>query len=231
MAKHIIITGSSRGIGYETSLYLARNGHQVTAIARSHEKLAILKAEGGENIRTLPLDITTKSAGDKILKHLHQHSLTVDGLIHNAGLLINKSFEETTDLDWEMQLNINLMAPVRITRTLLANFSKGAHILNIGSMGGFQGSSKYPGLSAYSVSKGALSILTECLGEELIHKDLFTNCLCIGAVQTEMLEKAFPGYDAPVQPEEMGKYIGEFILKGHRYYNGKILPVATNNPI
>lgn len=230
MTKHIIVTGASRGIGYETALYLANKGNKVTAIARSENKLEKLKSAGGEYIHTLALDITTQSAGDQILKHLLQLNLSVDGLIHNAGLLIKKPFEETTDLEWEMQMNINLMAPVRITRALLSSFSEGAHILNISSMGGFQGSSKFPGLSAYSVSKGALSILTECLGEELIHRNIYTNCLCLGAVQTEMLEQAFPGYNAPVQPEEMGKYIGEFLLTGYHYFNGKVLPVATNNP-
>lgn len=230
MTKHIIVTGASRGIGFETAIHLAKNGHKVTAIARSENQLDKLKDVCGENILTLALDITTLSAGDQIRKHLQQHNLSVDGLIHNAGLLIKKPFEETTDSDWERQLDINLMAPIRITRVLLSFFSEGAHILNISSMGGFQGSSKFPGLSAYSVSKGALSILTECLGEELIHKNIYTNCLCLGAVQTEMLSQAFPGYDAPVEPKEMGKYIGEFILTGHRYYNGKILPVATNNP-
>ncbi len=230
MTKHIIITGASRGIGFETALYLAKKGNKVTAIARSENKLDKLKIAGGEKIHTLAMDITTQSAGDQILEHLNQLDLSIDGLIHNAGLLIKKPFEETSDHEWELQLNINLMAPIRITRALLSSFSKGAHILNISSMGGYQGSSKFPGLSAYSVSKGALSILTECLGEELMHMNIYTNCLCLGAVQTEMLEQAFPGYNAPVQPEEMGKYIGEFILTGHRYYNGKILPVATNNP-
>lgn len=230
MTKHIIITGASRGIGFETALYLAKKGNKITAIARSENKLNKLKVLGGDNIHTLALDITTKSAGNQILKHLQRLDLSVDGLIHNAGLLIKKPFDETSDQEWEQQLNINLMAPVRITKALLSSFSKDAHILNISSMGGFQGSSKFPGLSAYSVSKGALSILTECLGEELIHKNIYTNCLCLGAVQTEMLEQAFPGYNAPLQPEEMGNYIGEFILTGHRYYNGKILPVTTNNP-
>lgn len=230
MTKHIIVTGASRGIGFETALYLANKGNKVTAIARSENKLEKLKVTGGENIQTLALDITSLSAADQIVKHLRKQNLSVDGLIHNAGLLIKKPFEETTDSDWELQMNINLLAPIRITRVLLSSFSEGAHILNISSMGGFQGSSKFPGLSAYSVSKGALSILTECLGEELIHKNIYTNCLCLGAVQTEMLSQAFPGYTAPVAPEEMGKYIGEFILTGHLYYNGKILPVATNNP-
>lgn len=230
MTKHIIVTGASRGIGFETALYLAKNGNTVTAIARSENKLDELKDIGGKNIQTLAMDITTQSAGDQIVTFLNQLNLSVDGIIHNAGLLIKKPFEETSDIEWEQQLNINLMAPIRLTRALLSSFSEVAHILNISSMGGYQGSSKFPGLSAYSVSKGALAILTECLGEELIQRNIITNCLCLGAVQTEMLEQAFPGYNAPVQSEEMGKYIGEFILTGHRYYNGKILPVATNNP-
>lgn len=97
-------------------------------------------------------------------------------------------------------------------------------------MGGFQGSAKFAGLSAYSSSKAALSGLTECLAEELKPNGISVNCLAIGAVQTEMLSKAFPGYKAPLSPAEMAGFIQYFALNGHRYFNGKILPVSITTP-
>ena len=97
-------------------------------------------------------------------------------------------------------------------------------------MGGFQGSSKFPGLSAYSASKAALANLTECLAEELKEKNICANCLALGAVQTEMLETAFPGYVAPVKSREMASFIAYFATRGHQFYNGKILPVSVSTP-
>ena len=106
----------------------------------------------------------------------------------------------------------------------------GSHIVNITSMGGFQGSSKYKGLAYYSASKAALACLTECLATEFSEAGIKVNCLALGAVQTEMFEEAFPGYKAPVDAREMGEFIADFALKGHKFFNGKILPVAVGNP-
>ena len=230
MPKHIIITGASRGIGYETVQYLVNNDCSVTAMARSKDKLDQLRSFAPEQIFVLPLDITEDHTAEKIMNHLEEHQLSIDGLIHNAGSLINKPFLEQTDEDWESQLSINLMAPVRLTRKLISRFNEHSHIVNISSMGGFQGSEKFPGLSAYSTSKGALAILTECLALELADYHIKVNCLCLGAVQTEMLETAFPGIKAPVNPNEMGRFIGDFTLNAAAFMNGKILPVALNNP-
>jgi NAD(P)-dependent dehydrogenase (short-subunit alcohol dehydrogenase family) len=107
---------------------------------------------------------------------------------------------------------------------------EGSHIVNISSMGGFQGSSKYRGLSYYSASKAAIGCLTECLAIEFSEAGIKVNCLAIGAVQTEMFEEAFPGLKAPVSASEMGRYVSEFALNGHKFFNGKILPVAISNP-
>lgn len=230
MSKHILITGASRGIGYETAKYLANQNCSVTAIARSEDKLNQLRAYAPEQIFPLPLDITQGDATDRIKEHLENHQLSIDGFIHNAGLLINIPFLEQTDEDWDHQLSVNLKAPIRLTRSLISQFSQNAHIVNIGSMGGFQGSEKFPGLSAYSTAKGALAILTECLALELADYHIKANCLCLGAVQTEMLETAFPGIEAPVNPTEMARYVGDFTLKGGTFMNGRILPIALNNP-
>lgn len=229
MKKHIIITGASKGVGRQTAIQLAKLGHSVTAVARSASALEEI-SQNHTAIYPLQADITEPTTPDRIISHLNSEHLKIDGLIHNAGLLVNKPFKKLTDQDWLNQANVNFLAPVRLTRCLLPHFNDSSHILNISSMGGFQGSSKFPGLSAYSTTKGALSILTECLSIELAGEGIACNCLCLGAVQTEMLEQAFPGIEAPVQPEQMGTYIADFILNGHTFYNGKILPVALSNP-
>ncbi|MDZ7756626.1 SDR family oxidoreductase [Rhodohalobacter sp.] len=230
MSKRIVITGASRGIGNETSKRLAELGHQVIAISRSKDLLNQLKDEYPSNIEPLALDITDSSAGETISQYLSDNSVKIDGLIHNAGVLINKPFSEQTRSDWQKQFEVNLMAPALLTKDLHEFFNSGSHIITISSMGGYQGSSKFPGLSVYSATKGGLSILTECIATEFSDKNISCNSLCLGAVQTEMLEQAFPGIEAPVEPEEIAEYISEFILNGHKFYNGQILPVTLGDP-
>jgi NAD(P)-dependent dehydrogenase (short-subunit alcohol dehydrogenase family) len=105
-----------------------------------------------------------------------------------------------------------------------------AHIINISSMGGVQGSIKFPGLSSYSSAKAALGVLTECLAEEFKESNIRFNTLALGSVQTEMLEAAFPGYTAPLKPMEMAIFIKDFAERGGNFFNGKILPVSLSTP-
>lgn len=230
MSKNAIVTGASRGIGYEISQQLARYGHQVIAVARSANLLLRLEKTDPDRITAKPTDLTEKDDVSELVELVHNKFGHTNILINNAGALINKTFAELTLNDWRSQIDSNLISAVHITKQLLPTFTKDAHILNISSMGGFQGSAKFPGLSAYSVSKGALSILTECLASELSNQNITVNALCIGAVQTEMLEKAFPDIKAPVTARQMGEYIADFALNGPTFYNGKILPVALEDP-
>lgn len=230
MANHYLITGASRGIGFEVVKHLAENNHLITAVARSQDKLSTLRGLYPEQIHTLALDITSEQNREDLVHHFSDKGLTLDGIVHNAGLLINKSFTDLTNEDWQQQLDINLLAPVFLTRDLIDFMNSNSHILNISSMGGYQGSSKFPGLTGYSVAKGALSILTECLPGELQEQQVKCNCLCLGAVQTEMLESAFPGMQAPVKAGEMGRYISNFLETGHTFYNGRVLPVSLEDP-
>ncbi len=229
MSKVAVITGASRGIGYETCKELAEEGYHVAAVARSEKPLKEL-ANSYPDIYAIPTDLTKENEVDRLVTLLKKDFKSVDILINNAGSLINKSFEELTLDDWRAQLESNLISAVHITKKMLSLFNDSAHIVNISSMGGFQGSAKFPGLAAYSVSKGALSILTECLSVELSDKNIKANALCLGAVQTEMLEEAFPSIEAPLTANEMGNYIANFAIEGSTFYNGKILPVALEDP-
>lgn len=230
MAKTAIVTGASRGIGYEISSALAEEGHQVWAVARSKEPLEILQREYPGHIRALPTDLKSGKELDRLIKEISKDGQSVNILVNNAGALINKPFNELDKEDWQHMLDINLIAAVDLVKRLLPHFTEESHIVNISSMGGFQGSVKFPGLAAYSVAKGALSILSECLAIELRERKIYSNALCLGAVQTEMLEQAFPGFEAPVNAEDMGAYIADFALEGSNFYNGQVLPVALSNP-
>lgn len=228
--KYILITGASRGIGFETARILATGGHHVIATARTTNALKKLKSKVPDKIDIISADLTDPNDLSKISAYLKSEEILLDGLIHNAGILINKPFQRLKDSDLQAMFDVNLMAPIRLTRTLLPFMEFDSHILAISSMGGYQQSKKFSGLTGYSTSKGALAILAECFAVELADKNICSNCLCLGAVQTEMFEEAFPGIQAPVSPEYMGNYIAEFVLTGHLYYNGKILPVALSDP-
>ena len=230
---NIVLTGASTGIGCETAKVLAANSdHKIILIARNANKLDQVKYQckkinPNSNIITIPFDLSASDfnpLGDLLKTHLS----SVNFLINNAGILINKSFEETSYQDLFSTFNTNLFSVFKITQLLIPMFTNPSHIVNIGSMGGFQGSSKFIGLAAYSSSKAALANFTECLAEELKDKGINVNCLALGSVQTDMLNSVFPGYKANVTAPEMARYISEFTLYGHKFYNGKILPVSLN---
>ena len=231
---NIIVTGASKGVGFQTVLRLNDDPqNKLVAIARNGDLLAELKnlAKYPENIQTIVFDLSNFSLyKSELLLNILRVIKNVDVLINNAGLLINKNFESQSEEDFNRQMEINFKVPFMFTQLLLPYFNTNAHVLNISSMGGVQGSAKFLGLSTYSSSKAALAVLTECLAEEFKGKGIKSNCLALGATQTEMLAEAFPGYTAPMSAVEMGKYVADFAISGHKYFNGKILPVAITTP-
>ncbi len=228
----IIITGASRGIGYEAAKTFAKNKeHQILALSRNEEGLQALArdCEHG-NIDWLAYDLT-KPNPEGLLQKVNSWQC-IDILINNAGQLYSKPFASLSRADWENTFATNLFGVVDLLRLLMPLLlaAQQGHVVSIGSMSGYQGSSKFPGLSAYSASKAALANLTECLAEEYKAQGLAFNCLALGAVQTEMLSEAFPGYQASVASEDMGHYVAWFAQHGHRFFNGKILPVSNSTP-
>jgi len=230
MSKTTVVTGASRGIGFEICKALAEKDHHVIAVARSEKPLSRLQESYPKFIDARPVDLTKNNDIKQLASHVANTYGNVDILINNAGVLINKPFLQLTMEEWQKMINVNLYAAVELVKEFIPILSEEAHIVNISSMGGYQGSAKFPGLSAYSVAKGALSILSECLAVELSENKIRSNALCLGAVKTEMLEEAFPGFEPPVQAEQMGAYIARFALEGHTFYNGQVLPVTLGDP-
>lgn len=227
MSKTVIITGTSRGIGYEMVKKFAALGHRVIALSRNQKPVLAL---GLDNTEAFPFDLSNPEHQSGLKEYLAKHDLRVDILINNAGMLVNKPFNEITDADWKQVYEVNVFGVAATIRTVLPFFAKNAHVVTISSMGGVQGSMKFPGLAAYSSAKGAVITLTELLAEEYKDKGISFNVLALGAVQTEMLEEAFPGYQAPVTAAEMAAYIADFALTGNKLYNGKLLQVSNSTP-
>lgn len=230
---NIIIIGGTKGIGKETALCFAKEkANQVLVTGR--DKLALKELASGSvngNISSLEADLTDfDKHADFFKEQVYSHFSRVDILINNAGLLIVKDFMSMTSHDARLIMETNFIGPASVIRLIKPIMATGSHIVNISSMGGFQGSSKYSGLSYYSASKAALACLSECLATEFAGAGISVNCLALGSVETEMFKSAFPGIKAPLQADEMAEFIRNFACTGNRFFNGKVLPVAVNNP-
>jgi len=227
MSKNIVITGTSRGIGFELVKLFAAQGYNVLALSRNEKPINSLSLK---NVTTWSFDLGNVASYTKVNSFIKDNWQHVDVLINNAGALLNKPFVETTMADFEHIYKTNVFGVAELTRVVLPFMNAKSHVVTISSMGGVQGSMKFPGLAAYSSSKGAVITLTELLAEEYKDQGISFNVLALGAVQTEMLEEAFPGYKAPTTALEMANYIYEFSLTGHKHYNGKMLQVSNTTP-
>jgi short-subunit dehydrogenase len=227
MAKNIIITGTSRGIGFELVQLFAKAGHNVLALSRNEKPIQDIKMK---NVTAFSFDLNDAGAYKKVEDFIKKTWKHVDVLINNAGALINKPFSETSISDFESVYKTNVFGVAELTRIVLPFMKKQSHVVTMSSMGGVQGSMKFPGLAAYSSSKSAVITLTELLAEEFKETGPSFNVLALGAVQTEMLEEAFPGYIASTSASQMAQYIFDFSLNGNKYYNGKLLQVSNSTP-
>lgn len=226
LSKNIIITGTSRGIGYEMALQFANAGHNVLAISRKTPQALIEHVK----ITCLSIDISDENQLTQVGEFVSKTWKKVDVLIHNAGSLLHKNFTEITTQEFQNIYKVNVFAVAELTKICIPFMEKGSHVVTISSMGGIQGSMKFAGLSAYSSSKGAVITLSELLAEEYKGQGIAFNVLALGAVNTEMLQEAFPGYEAPLSAKEMADYIFNFALTGNKYYNGKVLQVSSSTP-
>jgi NAD(P)-dependent dehydrogenase (short-subunit alcohol dehydrogenase family) len=217
--KTILVTGASKGIGFSYVETMSKAGHDVYALVRS------IPNNAPQGVHWITCDI------NQISETLPQGLPNkIDIVVHNAGFLVNKPFAEIKQEELWLSYQTNVFAPFRLTQLLLPYLGHDAHIINVSSIGGITNTQKFAGLTAYSSSKGALTILTECLQEEYKNTQWSFNAIAFGAVQTEMLGLAFPGYQAPIGPEAISEFMKWFTLEGSKYFKGKVLPVSTTNP-
>ena len=222
--KTIVVTGTSSGIGHQICIQAAKMNFHVISVSRNIEPL---KDIGG--IESFAIDITNKDSVDGFIANLKSRKIKIDILINNAGYLVSELFGDTTYDSFKKTFDVNVFGLAEITRSLIPIINSDGHVINISSIGGVNGSKKFPGLSAYSSSKAAVIALTEVLAEEHQNGPSF-NVLALGAVQTKMLKEAFPDYNADTKPEEMAKYILDFAINGNKLFNGKLISVSNSNP-
>lgn len=225
--KNILITGCSRGIGLELVKAALKQNYLVHAISRNTDSLNSIK---NKNLYIYNIDITNQKEVSEFFGSLKEKNIKLDVLINNAGALINKSVLSFTTSEVDNLIDVNFKAPFFVIQNAYSLMNLKGKVINIGSMGGVQGTAKFPGLSIYSSTKGALAILTECLAEELKDKELTFNCFALGAVQTEMLNEAFPNYKAPITPQQMAEFIFNLTNQDTFLFNGKVLPISLSTP-
>jgi len=225
--KNILITGTSRGIGLELAKTFIDKGHTVIGLSRD---LKGIEALASKRIHGFSFDITKQKDIDKVTDYIKNTFTQIDIVIHNAGALIAKPLGLLTYDDFKAVYDVNVFGIAMLNKALIPFLPKKAHVVTISSIGGVAGSVKFPGLAAYSSSKGAANILSELLAEEYKEQEIIFNTLALGAVQTQMLTEAFPDFTANTTPEEMADYIYNFALTGHKFFNGKTLQVSNSTP-
>lgn len=226
MSKNIIITGTSSGIGLELAKFFIKSKHNVLAISRNNSDLRSLNLKC---LYAVDFDITDYERYNSLNKYLKNFE-NVDVLINNAGLLVNKPFEDTSLEDFQKVYSTNVFSVAMLTKFLIKRMNNRSNVVNISSIGGVEGTLKFPGLAAYSSSKGALNILTEMLAEEYKEQGIHFNSLALGSVQTKMLNKAFPGFKASTSAQDMAKYIYDFSMEGYKLINGKVISISSTTP-
>jgi NAD(P)-dependent dehydrogenase (short-subunit alcohol dehydrogenase family) len=228
---NILINGGTKGIGKEIVLFMARDkSNKILVTGRDKRELGYLSGQFN-NVHSFSLDLASYASHENSFTEYIMNLFThVDIIINMAGMLIVKSYKDISDHEARQMMETNFFGPASVIRTVVPLLKKGSHIVNISSMGGFQGSAKYSGMSYYSASKAALACMSECLAVELQENGISVNCLALGAVQTKMFQEAFPGQKAPVTAKKMASFISDFALHAHNFLNGKIIPVAMDNP-
>ena len=225
--KTIIVTGASRGIGYQLCLALAKLSHQVIAISRTRPSFEQFPTQK-KQIIFIEADLIDSEQRKNAIEKIKSQITHIDALVNNAGILIKKKFIDLSNEEWITQFTLNAFVPIWLTKELIPYFSSHSHIVNISSIGGIAGERKIEGLSAYSASKAALNIITESLAVELKPHHISVNALALGTVQTTMLKIAFPNFQSPITPITIAQFIAYFTCYGHHVCNGQILPIALN---
>ena len=225
--KNVLITGTSSGIGLELLKIYSKNGFRIISLSRSSVNIDKL---GLKNVNHIKFDISNNQNIDSLIELIDKQYQSIDIVINNAGKLINKPFDELSKEDFYSVFDVNVFSVSQLIQKLLPYFNNESHVVNISSIGGLIGSSKFPGLAAYSASKGALNILTAVLAEEYKETGPKFNSLSLGSVNTPMLKKAFPGYEAQVNADEMASYIFNFANTAGKLFNGKVIPVSSSTP-
>ena len=206
-----LITGGGRGIGAATAEVLARKGAQVIVASRTQTELTATVARiqaDGLDAAALTLDVADEAAVDAAFAKIAAEQGRLDMLVNNAAILLGGPFAEMAMADWDRLLAVNLRGAVLCARQAFRLMrERGGAIVNVSSLGGVPGTEKFPGYAAYTVSKFALTGLTEALAAEGREYSIRVNAVAPGAVDTTMLRQAAPHLRTRTGPADVAKVI------------------------
>ncbi|HRZ51797.1 MAG TPA: SDR family NAD(P)-dependent oxidoreductase [Candidatus Contendobacter sp.] len=206
-----LITGGGRGIGAATAEALARKGARVIVASRTEAELAATVARiqaDGLDAAALTLDVADEAAVDATFARIAAEQGRLDILVNNAAILLSGPFAEMAMADWDRVLAVNLRGAVLCARQAFRLMREhGGAIVNVSSLGGVPGTEKFPGYAAYTVSKFALTGLTEALAAEGREHNIRVNAVAPGAVDTAMLRQAAPHLRTRTGPADVAKVI------------------------
>ncbi len=166
MTKTWFITGTSKGFGRIWSEAALERGDKVTATARNVESLQELNEKYGENVLTLALDVTDKTAVDRTVKQAHDHFGRLDVIINNAGYGLFGAVEEVSEQEARDQLETNLFGALWVTQATLPYLREqgSGHIIQVSSIGGVNA---FPNIGMYHASKWGLEGFSQALNQEV----------------------------------------------------------------
>ncbi|MGW2617928.1 SDR family oxidoreductase [Streptomyces sp. NPDC001500] len=197
----VLVTGAGSGIGRATAFAFAEAGARVIAVDRDGEAAArtaeLSSLIGAPGAWAETVDVSDEQAMEKLAAKVHAEHGVVDVLVNNAGIGLSGSFFDTTSDDWRKVLDVNLWGVIhgcRLFGRQMAERGQGGHIVNTASAAAYQPSKALP---AYSTSKAAVLMLSECLRAELAGRGIGVSAICPGLVNTNITDTAtFVGVDA-----------------------------------
>ncbi|MBK9176103.1 MAG: SDR family oxidoreductase [Flavobacteriales bacterium] len=229
----VLVTGAGSGIGLAVvHALLAESPVHVIGIARNADARLAEESRryGLTRLQAVDVDLESPDVVERVVEAVGPRRLLA--LVHNAARLVRTPMGAHDRITISGLFDLNVTVPLLLSQALTERLDgePPGHIVHIGSMGGFQDSIKFPGLVSYSATKAALACTAQCLAEEFRGRGIRSNCLALGAADTEMLRAAFPEYKAQLSAQAMGAYIARFALDGHKLFNGKVLPVSATTP-
>jgi NAD(P)-dependent dehydrogenase (short-subunit alcohol dehydrogenase family) len=228
-----IITGAGRGVGQATARLFARTGARVVLFSRtaSHldETIAEIATEGGRALAVVG-DVSREEDVQSLFQQAMEAFGRVDVLVNCAGIVAVRPFVEMDVATWDAVLNVNLRGTFLCCqaafRVMVAQ-QEGV-IINLSSLSGVKGVEKFPGLSAYNVSKAGVASLTEILAVEGKPYNIRVCAVSPGAVDTEMLRQAAPHLKAGMTPDDLAEILLFLADDSGRMLSGSNIEIFSN---
>lgn len=191
--KTAIVTGGGTGIGKAIALAFGRAGARVAVLGRRREPLEMVVREltkGGAQGMAIDCDVARSAEVRQAVEQVESAFGPVNVLVNNAGILSVSTIESISEEDWDRLMETNLKGPFLMSRAILPSMRKagGGSIVNIGS---FLGLVAMKERAAYCASKGGVTLLTKAMSLDHAHEKIRVNCICPGAVETELVKKLF----------------------------------------